>query len=144
MTYQTYQRYAVTPLTSTVGSGAAISLTTTTPANVTSLTLQPGEWSLSGQVDFTLTGATSTLFQMGESVVSAALPTQPGGAGLGTDAVTTSPVIATVLTATLDLLNGPVRLSIPTTTIVYLVASASFSVGTVAAYGTLSARRFPS
>lgn len=127
--------------TATVASGSAVSLSNGAGTNVTSISLTAGDWDVSGQVDFVLAGVTATLFQSGISVVSATLPSQPGGSGLGTDALANVPLLTTVLSATYAQSCGVVRVSIAATTTVYLVAVGTFSVGTLTAYGTLRARR---
>jgi hypothetical protein len=128
-------------VTSTVASGSAVSLTTVTPANVTSISLTAGDWDVNGIVDFNLGAATSNLMQCGPSLVSATLPTQAGGSGLGPDALAQDQSSLTLDTGLQTEGGNDVRLSISATTTVYLVASATFSAGTVSAYGTLRARR---
>lgn len=128
-------------VTATVASGAAVSVTNATGANVTSISLTAGDWDVSGQVDFILAGVTATLFQSAISIVSATLPTQPGGSGLGTDPLLGVPLLTTILSATYEQALGPVRLLLSATTTVYLVAQAAFSVGTLTGYGTIRARR---
>lgn len=128
-------------VTSTVASGSAVSLTSATGANVTSISLPAGDWDISAQVDFALTGATSTSHQSGISLTSATLPTQAGGSGLGTDALAILPMPTTGLSGTLTQAIAQVRLLISATTTVYLVAQAAFSVGSESAYGTIRARR---
>jgi hypothetical protein len=128
-------------VTATVAIGAAVGLTTATPANVASISLTAGDWDVSAVADFNLTGATATLIQSGPSLVSVTLPTQPGGSGLGTDALAQLQLALVTVSGVLDLDSNPVRLSIAATTTVYLVASATFSVGSISAFGTLRARR---
>ena len=126
---------------STVAVGSAVGLSNNTPVNITSITLTAGDWDVAGVIDFVLSGVTATLFQAGISVTSAALPSQPGGSGLGPDASIANPLLSTVLSSSFDQSVGPVRLSIAATTTVYLVAQSSFSAGTLTGYGTLRARR---
>ena len=128
-------------VTSMVAAGAAVALTTATGKNVTSMSLTAGDWDVSGQVDFVLSGVTATLFQSGISLTTNTLPAQVGGSGLGTDALVGVPLLTTVLSATYCQGIAPVRISLAITTTVYLVAQAAFSAGTNAAYGTLRARR---
>ena len=128
-------------VTATVAVGGAVALTTATPANVTSISLTAGDWDLSSMIDMNLTGATVTDMRGGPSLTTVTLPTQPGGAGLGTDAliVDTSNFVTT--TGVMGLPTPPVRLSIAATTTVFLVAQATFAVGTIGAFGTIRARR---
>jgi hypothetical protein len=125
--------------TATVASGAAVALTTVTSANVTSKSLAAGTYLVWGIVDFTLTGVTATEFRCGPSVATGTLPTQAGGAGLGTDALNISPLTPAITTDTVVLIGGPTLLTIAATTTLFLVAQATFSAGTVSAYGTLNA-----
>lgn len=128
-------------VTATVPVGSAVALTTAVAANVTSISLTAGDWDVSSVVDFNLAGATPTVLQSGPSLSTGVLPTQPGGAGLGTDGLTS--MLSTVVAGTGVIVLGGnlVRLSIASTTTVFLVASATFSVGTIGAYGTIRARR---
>jgi len=127
--------------TSTVPLGSAVSLVTATAKNVVTLSLTAGDWDLRSQVDFSLSSATTSLFQAGASLTTNTLPGQAGGSGLGTDALHSLPLILTTSTTTTTLGSVPVRLSISATTTLYLVALATFSAGSVTAYGTISARR---
>lgn len=126
--------------TSTVPSGSAVSLTTATPADVTTLSLTAGDWDVFSSVVFGLTGASTTVLQSGVSVTANTLPTQAGGSGIGTDPLT---IDSKVLTTNTGTCNSRVltRVSLAATTTIHLVAEATFSAGSVAAYGTLSARR---
>jgi hypothetical protein len=114
-------------------------LTSATPANVLSQLLAPGSWLLWGQANFALAAATVTEQRLGISIVSATLPTQPGGGGLGPEGLTISPLIFTLLTNTFSLSCGPVSLVVAVPTTVYLVAQATFSVGSMTAFGTIYA-----
>lgn len=116
-----------------------VALTTATPANVTSKSLVAGTYLMWGIVDFALTGATTSEFRVGLSVVSATLPTQPGGAGIGPDALSILPLVTTLLSDTLTENAGPTIVTLGSTTTVFLVAQATFSAGSMTAFGTLNA-----
>lgn len=128
-------------ITSTVAAGAPVALSTGTTANVTSVALTAGDWDVSGFVNFVLTGVTGSPFQSGPSLVSATLPTQPGGGGLGTDPLALSGIPVAGLSSTNQQQSGPVRVKLAAPATVYLAANAAFSLGTVNAHGTLRARR---
>lgn len=128
-------------VTSTVASVSAQSLSNGSGTNITSISLTAGDWDVSGQVDFVLSGVTATLFQSGISLTTGTLPSQAGGSGLGTDALANVPLLTTVLSATYGQSINPVRISLSGTTTVFLVALGTFSVGTLTAYGTIRARR---
>ena len=120
-------------LSANLASGSATALTTTTPKNVTSVSLTAGDWDVTGVVDYTLTGTTSTKFQAGSSATSATFGAQ--------DTSVNVPLILTTVTDTYGQVIPTTRFSLASTTTVYLVAQATFSAGTVAAYGTIRARR---
>jgi len=126
---------------STIPAGSAVALTNNTTANVTSISLPAGTYDISAQVEFVLAAATTTLLQSGPSLTTATLPTQAGGSGLGTDALVTIPLAATLGSFTNS--NGciEIQLVITQTTTVFLTAQASFSAGAVSVYGTLRARQ---
>ncbi len=134
-------------ITATVAAGSPVSLDGTTPAtsNITSISLTPGEWDISSQVEFILTGASSTNFKIGPSLTSATLPTQAGGTvgsgTLGTDALFSSLSALITTSGTMSAAGRTVRVVNTATVTLYLTAQATFSVGTVTAYGSISARR---
>lgn len=128
------------PKTSTIPSGSAVSLTTATAATVTSVVLNPGIYAVWGNVDFTLTAATTTAVVGCLSLTTNTLSTQAGGSGLGTDPLAQQLLVLTTTTGTTSIDVGITTLAISAQTTLYLVAQATFSAGTVAAYGTLFAQ----
>lgn len=121
-------------VSSTVAVGSAVALTTDTTANVTSISLTPGDWDVTGVVDFK-PGATTTTtyFQGGISTVSATMGSPDTGFSNPFAIAATSVDASEVLPV--------VRMSLATTTTIYLVARAGFSISTLSAYGTIRARR---
>ena len=125
----------------TVGAGDAVAATTATPLNVTSLSLTAGDWDVSGTVNRALTGTTATQYVASISPTSNTVPSQAGGSGVAADSsVIENATFGTTVTGNYITAVGA-RVSIAATTTIYLVASATFSAGTVAVYGTLRARR---
>lgn len=123
-------------LSSTVASASAVSLTTNTAANVTSLTLTPGDWDITAVADFQFAASTSyTALQAGLSTTSQTLGSQ--------DTFKTIATAANVPTAAFDpnLVVPIMRLSVAANTTVYLVAKAVFTVSTLKAYGSIRALR---
>lgn len=120
----------------TTPSGSAVSLTTNTPANVTSvLTLTPGTWTISGIIGFVTDPATSvTQIQLSLSTTSATLGTNYG---LDTIANTFSAQIGIQQTLTLPSLV----VTVTTNTDYYLVTQTTFTLNTMSAYGTITAQR---
>lgn len=128
-------------LTATLATASATSLTTATAKNVTSLALTKGSWIVFRQVDFILGGTTGTEYQSGVSATTGTLPVQAGGSGIGTDPLSIIPLITTVVTDTYSQSGMPTSIVLAADTTIYLVAQATFTVGTVTACGTISALR---
>lgn len=120
-------------VSSLVATGSAVSLTTATAANVTSISLTAGDWDVEAGLNINFGSATTTASSGGISATSATLPTDGSEASLGTILTTTTTVAGRSIQRK--------RVSVSTTTTIYLVASATFSAGTAAAWGTLNARR---
>jgi hypothetical protein len=122
-------------VTATAAPGA-IALTTNVTANVTSISLTAGDWDVSGTVNFTF-GATTSVTNLtgGPGTVSATLPTQD--ARFDNENAAQVPTAAFVAAYPTPV----IRVSIAATTTVYLVTAATFTVSTVAAGGTIRARR---
>ena len=123
-------------VTSTVAVGSAVALTSGATANVASLSLTAGDWDVRGQVDYRAGATTSiTILKQGVSTTSATLGSQ--------DTFTTNVFAAVVPTASNDIGNTfrQQRISIGSTTTIYLVVNATFTLSTLSAYGTISARR---
>jgi len=118
---------------SLIAAGSAVSLTTNTSANVTSLSLTAGDWDVEGAINYTETTSTVTARTGGISTTSATLPTDGSEVENG--------FLTTVVTTKAGITVPRKRISISATTTVYLVARAVFSAGTEAAYGQLTARR---
>ena len=124
-------------ISSAIAVGSAVSLTTATPANVTSISLTAGDWDVSGNCNFTAASATTALgsvWAAGISTTSATLPTD------GTEA----PVFVPLITATSFKTHGTVsvkQVNVSSTTTVYLVCEATFTAGTAGGYGDIRARR---
>ena len=124
-------------LSSSVVSGSAVALTSTTAANVTSITLTEGEWDVSGSVGFIPAASTSITALAGGSSATTATISVTGDAFVeGSVAVVPGAVgqVSTIPTT---------RYAVPagTTQIVYLVARATFTVSTLGGFGKIQARR---
>jgi hypothetical protein len=119
-------------VSSTVASGSAVSLTTTTVTTITSISLTSGDWQLSGLVAYSPSSATGSAYTGGISTSSSSITNNfcyfldqfPG----------------TTIQANGFPLNS-IRLSLSSTTTVFLLAQANFTAGTVSAYGFIGARR---
>lgn len=120
-------------VSSLIAVGSAVGLTTATPANITSISLTAGDWDVTGCVDFTETVATASARSAGISTTSATIPTDGSEAYCG--------VQSTITTEINSITPARKRVNVSSTTTVYLVGSATFSAGTVAGFGNLTARR---
>ncbi len=120
-------------VSSLIASGSAVSLTTATAANVTSISLTAGDWDVTGTVSFTETTATVSARSAGLSSTSATIPTDGSEAFCGVQSTVTSETNSIALVRK--------RFSLSATTTIYLVGSATFSAGTCAGFGNITARR---
>ena len=121
----------------TVLSGAAVALTSTVVANITSISLTAGDWDVMGNCVWQGTGSTSwTQVDAQINTSSAAFATFPCS-GAAMRHTTAALVASTPFVHTL----GNLRFNVSSTQSVYLNASATFSASTGAAYGFLGARR---
>lgn len=121
-------------ISSTVASGSAVSLTTGTPANVTSISLTAGDWDVRGVVYYKQGAATTVTYTYASiSSVSATVAgldgSTVGTVGAGGNAVDWAVSVPSF------------RVSVSATTTIYLVAQSGFAVSTSAAYGAIAARR---
>ena len=121
---------------STVLVGAAVSLTTATDADITSISLSAGDWDVWGLVSFSPAGTTTISSLIGWiSSTSATLPTSPNEGAISTFNLTFT------TGATQDISVGMKRISVAGATTVYLSAQATFLVSTMDGYGYIGARR---
>lgn len=117
---------------STVLSGTAVSVTTNAARNITSLVLPPGEWDLTGIVSYSGALISGTRFSGTLNIVSQTA----GTAGDNMTETTTPPT--SVCYSTCVIPNWKISASVSTT--VWLIAQATFTSGTLSAFGRLSGR----
>ncbi len=120
-------------------------LTSPTTINVTTSNIQlsAGDWEISGIVAFELAGATVTVIGLGISTSTGALSgadtiAVPTGAELrmGSDGA-----LFTLATGTQEYIVPTFQCQVTGTPTIFLVAGATFSVGTVNVYGSIRATR---
>lgn len=119
----------------TLAQGSAVALTNGVNANVTSISLTAGDWDVNATACFAPAGTTQTTAWVGAiSTVSATLPSAPNEGGT---------FIVPAASTGISMCNGTGvrRISLASTTTVYLVVQASFTVSTNSAYGFIGARR---
>ena len=120
-------------LSANLSSGAALSLTTATPLSIISISLTAGDWDVGAACAFHGSGTTNVAY------LTASISAANNTLGSLGQLSTISP--ATVFTVD-QLINSPTtRISIATTTIIYLVAQSGFTISTLTAYGLIWARR---
>ena len=126
-------------ISSAVASGSAVSLTTGVAADATSITLTAGDWDVWGQICF-IPGATTSItqYQGGINTTSATLPTAEtvAAARLAFDIAA---VVSGVSVQSFPLVAA--RLSLASSTTVYLIGRATFTISTMGAFGKIIGRR---
>lgn len=116
-------------------NSTGVALTSNTPINIVSISLTAGDWDVEASMNITPAATTNVTFtQAGISPVSATLQTL--GSGYGSIAM---PISYTGIGMTMPIMTS--RVSIATTTTIYLVISANFTTSTANGYGYLRARR---
>jgi hypothetical protein len=123
-------------ISSTVLVGGAIALTSLFPADITAISLTAGDWDVRANFATNPNAATVTTQVLAAiSLVSATMPAIPNG-GAYTLVYPSSAAGSIVVAPT-----GTMRLSLASTTIVYLTVDTQFSVNTLSGYGFIGARR---
>lgn len=121
---------------STVLIGAAVSLVANTAKDITSISLTAGDWDVEGSIALAPAGSTTFNGVIGWiNVISAIPPPSPNGGAYYQQQLTFLAGGAQTMPV------GKKRISIATTTTIYLSTSVSFGTSTMAAYGYLGARR---
>lgn len=114
-------------------SATTVAITTGASTNITSISLTAGDWDVTGVMQVTPAGSTI----VGGENVSISTISAAGG-GLGATAFNGS----TKSAGSADIIPTPVvRLSLSSTTTVYLVANVSYSTSTLTVSGLIRARR---
>lgn len=131
-------------ISSSIAQGSAVSLTTVTPVNITSISLTAGDWDVYLFAHFN-GGATTTVnyLEASISLTTGTLLETAGSAGLWTASFVSAAPFNFGHSAAVNVTVpvGPVRISIAGTTTVYFVAQAAFATSTCQAFGVLRARR---
>jgi hypothetical protein len=116
----------------------AISLTTAVTANIATIALTPGDWSVSGVVVFTPSAAPSAL----AAAIGSTSATLPTAAQVATGTGNMTQYRLTFTSAQPQTMQtGITRVNVSATTNVYLTAQGTFASGTLTATGYISARR---
>ena len=132
---------------STVPIGSSVTLVTGVGKTITSISLTAGDWDVSGGVDLTTGGATNwtQIFAEPSPTDNVIAIGQAGGSGIDPEAIVqlaAANSAGNVPGATTFNVPLPVaRISLAATTTIFLVVQASFTLGTMTAFGTIRARR---
>ncbi len=123
---------------STISSGSPVSLTNTTSANITSISLTPGDWDVSGSAVFTGNSSTTvTVLACSMGTTTGTLNQNPGQ--FSQQGYSNFALFGASAAVTCDF--GPYRVSLSATTTYYMVALADFTTSTAAVFGHFRARR---
>lgn len=122
--------YTPTTISSKVATGSAVSLTTATATSVTSISLTAGDWYVEGNVNINETSATVSASVAGINT-SVAIPVDGTEVYSGIQSTTLSFIESITLPAK--------KISLTSTTTIYLVVKQTFSAGSAAAFGSISA-----
>lgn len=124
---------------SVIATGSAVSLTTATGANVTSISLTAGDWDVRGTVH--LKAAATTNIMLADVSISTVSATTATATGTYASLSGGSAGLVPNTTVNPSLHVVPTRLLLSGTTTVYLVVQSNFTVDTLAAFGAIGARR---
>ena len=120
-----------------VATGSAVALTTTTPANVCSITITAGDWDVSGLVQFNAQG--TTVVQ--DLTISHSTTSATHDATVGKQMFHRSNAAAGVADYSIAFSLMPYRYSVTSNTAIYLVATGVFTTAALTTNGRLAARR---
>jgi hypothetical protein len=123
-------------VSSNIPVGSQVSLTNNTATNITSISLTAGDWDVTGNCVTNPAGTTTqSVIYCWIATASASLPTFPNAGGLTVFAGGFSAGSGQVMSA------GVQRISLASTTTVYLQTFVTFAASTNNAYGFIGARR---
>lgn len=122
---------------STLAAGSATGLTTSTAKTVTSISLTAGDWDVWGTVGFVTAATTSVTFLSSSISQTNNTNDQTPGYFVGQFMPPTVPTAA----SSWALAPVVTRISLASTTTIYLVGTGVFTASTLSAYGRIQARR---
>lgn len=126
-------------IATTVASASAVSLSTATSTNLTSIALTAGDWDVDAEFIYIPGAATSvTQLSQGVSQTTGTLPTITTGAG---DYSVFSEAANVPGANNISQSVGTVRVSLSGSATIFAVARPTFTVSTLTVFGTLRARR---
>jgi len=117
-------------VSSIISSASPVNLANGTPTDITSISLSAGDWNIEGHV-YIINGTTSSVFAGWTSLTSATLP----------DSSLRATITAVISNGQWGSPTPFLRVSIASTTTVYLSAQANFTGGSASGVGAIYARR---
>lgn len=126
-------------VSSVIPFASASGIVTTTPTNVTTISLTAGDWNVWGNVGFTGNAATQLTFIAGWTSSTSA--TEPNAALYSNVAYSTAYAYIPFGQGSINFVVPQRRFSLSGTTTIYLTVNAIFTVSTCSAYGAIYARR---
>jgi hypothetical protein len=124
-------------ISSTIAAGSAVSLTTGTIANITSIVLTAGDWWVWGTSNYTGNAATTLTFTDGSTSTTSV--TQDVTPGRRCSSFYNGATVFASIDVTCPISGS--RFSVSTNTTVFLVGRANFGTNTCSGYGAIFARR---
>lgn len=124
-------------VSSVIASGSAVALTTNVGANMTSISLTAGDWDVWYIPNF-IPGATTNITQLLASISTTSATSNTAGDSVSFTSYGSGGVVPGVNSGAPMLQK---RINVSTTTTVFAVAQATFTVSTLGAWGSLQARR---
>ena len=125
-------------LSTVVLVGSSVAMTTTVSVNIATLSLTAGDWDVWGSIwTNPAAGTITTKVQAGINATTGTLPTTPA---LGTCYSELSGITSAASEGLVTTMS-PTRISVSTTTNIFLVGQATFTVSTLSGYGNILARR---
>jgi hypothetical protein len=126
-------------IASAIVSGSAVSYTTAQTKNLTSISLTAGDWDVRGNVNWIMVNNTANTTYGSTANISTTTGTLPDD---GYQSAATYTCISASVTAGFNAPLPPRRISLASTSTIYLVGKApTFAAGTTTAYGYIEARR---
>ena len=122
-------------MSSNIPIGSAISLSDSVAANITSITLTPGDWDVWGNILGFAAGGSPSSMAGGVTTSSGSIGTPAGPASASYFGLQGS------FSGAFYFPLAPIRASLNANTPYYLVGQVAFAAGTVVAYGFIAARR---
>lgn len=128
-------------VSSVIPASSAVSLTTSTTTNVTSISLTAGDWDVWGNVGYVPAATTNTTTYI--SAINTTSATLPGTTQPDKQHFTAYPNAGQVIASGNHVFSTTIqtRLSLSSTTTVFLIGRSDFTVSTQTAYGYIMARR---